>query len=532
MKEHIKTNWAFFLALLVALLATWLAVGNTNQPLLEQHSFRQTQTALTSYWMIQDGLKLAYETPVVGYPWSIPFEFPVYQVIVASLVKIFDFPLDATGRLVSFAFLLACAWPSLAIVKRLKLASQVAWIFCTLLWSSPLYLFWGRTFMIETTAVFFALVTVQYALDMLETSPKLNSVLLLTSFATLGMLQKATTVGPVLMVMGLVTLTSHLKSKGFTFPSFKKVIYVAMAFAIPLGITLIWTAFTDDIKMQNPYGTTITSSALSEWNYGTLKQRFDINIWMLILVKRIAQYNIGPLGVLIFVYAFFMGKNNLRFIILICLILFVLPVMIFTNLHLVHNYYQTASALFLIAGLTLSVALAVPKKVKGVSILPILVFLLVSSNLFGFHLIYQESVERKYSIENNRTLAASDVIRRYTDSESGIVVFGNDWSSEIPYYSQRKAFVVPSSYVDYDSVWRTPETFIGDLKLGAIVFILDGDKINLTSILARSENGKTGGLFEIFEKCYMWLPGIHTISNPARPNLTSQNSINNDTEGH
>jgi hypothetical protein len=45
------------------------------QPLLDPFSFRQTQTALTTYWLVRGGPIFAYETPMGGYPWSIPFEF-------------------------------------------------------------------------------------------------------------------------------------------------------------------------------------------------------------------------------------------------------------------------------------------------------------------------------------------------------------------------------------------------------------------------------------------------------------------------
>jgi hypothetical protein len=46
---------------------------------------QQTQTALTAFWHLRGSPILAYETPVVGYPWSIPFEFPTFQILAAGL---------------------------------------------------------------------------------------------------------------------------------------------------------------------------------------------------------------------------------------------------------------------------------------------------------------------------------------------------------------------------------------------------------------------------------------------------------------
>jgi hypothetical protein len=54
-----------------------LSLLYSTQPPLENHSFRQTQTALTAWWFVRDGFSFAYLTPVGGPPWSIPFEFPL-----------------------------------------------------------------------------------------------------------------------------------------------------------------------------------------------------------------------------------------------------------------------------------------------------------------------------------------------------------------------------------------------------------------------------------------------------------------------
>jgi hypothetical protein len=67
------------LAVFTAAFALAIAISHREQPILEFHGFRQTQTAITSYWMMQEGWQLDYQTPVAGYPWAIPFEFPLIQ---------------------------------------------------------------------------------------------------------------------------------------------------------------------------------------------------------------------------------------------------------------------------------------------------------------------------------------------------------------------------------------------------------------------------------------------------------------------
>src|SRR5258706_6368542 len=153
------------LAAAVLLLSFSIAIRYMEQPLLERHGFRQTQTALSVFWMLREGWHLNYETPVAGYPWSVPFEFPFYQVMVALLVKLTGWQIGTVGRLLSYLALLACAWPAHLVVRRLGLPRRTFWVFCALLWSSPIYLFWGRTFMIETTAMLFAFAMIPFGLD-------------------------------------------------------------------------------------------------------------------------------------------------------------------------------------------------------------------------------------------------------------------------------------------------------------------------------------------------------------------------------
>ena len=115
------------------------------QPLLDQYFSQQTQTALTAFWHLRGSPILAYETPVVGYPWSIPFEFPTSQVLAAGL-SLTGLPLDAAGRAVSFAFFLGCLWPLHWLFEALRLGT-LAFLFIAILFVlSPIYLYWGRTF--------------------------------------------------------------------------------------------------------------------------------------------------------------------------------------------------------------------------------------------------------------------------------------------------------------------------------------------------------------------------------------------------
>ena len=508
-----KDYWAMLIAITVGGIALYIAVKYAMQPLLERHSFRQTQTALTTFWMQKNGWEFAYETPVGGYPWKLPFEFPIYQAIVAFISSAFNTSLSATGRLVSFSFLVGCAYPIFKISKKLELKTSTPWVICALLWSSPLYLFWGRTFMIEMSTVFFALMTLKFGLGFFKHNPTFKTGILFTLFATLGMLQKITTVAPVILILSVCILVHHLRTMGMKFPPIRKILLVFFSFLIPIILALSWVKFTDQIKEESLFGNMLTSTALSKWNYGPLEMRTDTTVLQKVFWDRVISNNIaGYAGLgLLFLGLIFSDKKS-RILIGLCLGLFVLPILIFLNLHQVHDYYQTSSTLFLIIALAIAITTILPKITIKLPLLPIVVIGLVSYNLYCFTEDYQKSTVKQYKTNQDRALIISEIIKNNTSENDAAVVFGYDWSSVISYYSERKTFTVPPWFRNYDSVYRYPQNFIGDKQLGAVVF-KEHDSL-LPSLMERKDILKDSSLFKVQPHWYIWLPGVKRLTSP------------------
>jgi hypothetical protein len=507
----VRRYWACGLAILVALIASWIAIAYAGQPLLEKHDFRQTQTALTSYWMIQEGWRLDYQTPVVGYPWSVPMEFPIFQSIAALLAWLFNLELDPTGRLLSFCFLLACAWPAYAIARRLDLPSDAIFVFCALLWSSPLYLFWGRAFMIETAALFFTFASLPYALDLRGPQPCWKSSLLFALFSTLGLLQKITTAAPALMLTAFLLCAANIISAGAKLPSRRQFLCLSVAMAIPFITAAAWYGYADMIKSQNSFGATLTSGALADFNFGPLEQRYNLIILKHIFWDRVWSNNAaGLLGLSVVVGALVFGKRVIKKVTAISLGLFILPVLIFSNLHYIHDYYQASSALFLIFALSISTVLWLPDLTGRHIIVPVVSLLLVISNFYHFNSVYAEKVTTFIQASEPTPLALGDFINRYTPEKSAIVIFGNSWNSNIAYYSRRKAFTVAHWFNDYEKAWNSPESFIGSLPLGAIVFCERGGKSILNQVMNNHLVKTYPRLFRIKE-CYIWLPNVDSV---------------------
>ena len=429
------------------------------------------QTALTSYWFIKQGFKLAYETPVAGAPWSIPFEFPIYQAIVAGISKMFNLGLDGTGRLVSYLFLLLTILPAIGITKRLKLPDATSLYFVAILFSMPIYVYWGRSFMIETAALFFTVVAIKFFLDYLLGERSFWVALAFVVFSTLAVLQKATTPLPILLVLSFVFVVFELAR----FRSIKSMALIVgllstgVLFLIPIVIGYAWVEFSDQVKLLNPLGKYLTSTALAEWNWGTLSQRVSSDIWTKVVWGRILSPDLGALFGVFLLASPFLARVELkvRLVVLAAISLGIVPLFVFTNLHLIHSYYQTANAIFFAYAASLALA-AVVAPILGGRVAIFALMAIISSNYISLSNGYLPLLTKEFTKEN-RDLAVGGILNRELPPGMQFVAFGNDWSSTFSYISKRKSFTVPDWFKNYDQVVANPSYFLEKGRLGAIV---------------------------------------------------------------
>ncbi|MDI1247448.1 MAG: hypothetical protein PSV13_01070, partial [Lacunisphaera sp.] len=119
--------------------------------------FRQAQTAVSAYWIQHDNnYALAYPTPVLGKPWSVPMEFPLYQWTVARLSTLTGWPLTQTGRGVNLACFYLTLPALFLLLGRLGVPRPRRWRMLRFLLACPLYVIYGRSFLMETMALMFA----------------------------------------------------------------------------------------------------------------------------------------------------------------------------------------------------------------------------------------------------------------------------------------------------------------------------------------------------------------------------------------
>jgi hypothetical protein len=490
------------LLLALAHAAAVLLIG-INKPLLDLHAFRQTQTALSAYTILHGGPWIAYETPVLGYPWSIPFEFPVYQLL-AALLAWTGVPLDAAGRLVSFGFFLLMPAP-LALLYRTAGLGRAAFVMTAILYlTSPIYLYWSRTFLMESCALFFSLSWLALTLRYLA-APNRFWLLAAIGCGCAAILTKSTTFVPFAVAGGVWTLFRiwRLRSETSGRPLLRAASAAAVNLLIPFVVGLAWVRYSDQIKTGNPFGRMLTAQALTAWNFGSLSQRFSATLWVDTVWNRVLPDVAGYFAaVAVMVLGATLTTRRTLLAAAIAGAGFVLPFVIFTNLHIVHNYYQNANAIFLIAAVGLGLGRIFETSQRAVAI--VLLVIIAAGQLWLYYERFMPFQLVDYS--QDRMLRIAQAARDNTDAKAALIVIDGDWSSVIPYYSNRRSLVVPgwprreAIKPILDAVFSDPTPFLGGAALGGVVYCADalptyGDRAPLVQafVAGRQRLAEFGG---------------------------------------
>jgi len=449
------------LALLLAFTAFTLF-----KPILDSYSQRQAQTAISVFWMLHDGVFIDYLTPVLGFPWALPIEAPVYQIPVAVAAYVTHADLDAVGRIVSLLFFLGALWCGYRIVRLLTRPDSVApKLFLVFALASPALVFWSRTFMIETTAMFFA---AAWLLCLLTGTEKRSIGLLILSvpLCALAALAKVTTWPAFVGAFGLYFLARLYRDRSYPIIP---LLFAAGGILIAYVSSSAWTVHSDLVKLANPYGYLLEYKHLQGWIYGNLEQRLSKNLWLNLVPFRMLPDMIGYCWpVLLLCVPFLRPKSPRTLMGLCCFVLFFVPILLFTNLHIAHTYYQLAGAGFIVGCAAFFVAEVANAGRPGLA--AALVVLLVAGSAVRF--FENQWPQATGPLENAATYQAGKAVERSTPPDSALIVLGMDWDPEIHYYAQRKGFALPMWWTTPErtkEILDNPDAIMGGLHVRAVV---------------------------------------------------------------
>lgn len=481
--ENLKKN-PFAVIFILSLSLFFLSISyGWYESLLTLHAFRQTQTALSVKYMIKGGGWFAYETPVFGPPWSIPFEFPLYQWIVALVAMTNLIEIDQAGRLVSILFFLSTLYPLFKILEAVGSSINQRFIVLTLYCISPEYIYWTRSFMIESTALALSIYYLWFVITYIHSSGRKREIYLILGITITGLLAgmvKITTffafgaTGFFIWLYNLVT-----NKKVFNISEYR---FLLFALIVPLIAVSLWTSYSDHLKGLNPIGVGVTSSALKGWNFGTMAQKISLNTWNRFYLRRIPDL-IGsswllPLSLSISVLC----NSRTRVLVWLAFLIFLLPLLTFTNLHYVHNYYVYANGIFLIISIGLICGGLLDSSLPLKRFVGLVLFCIIAFSSFSHYL-------NGYRLYQGKGIDLSKIafdFKKFTGEDDVIIIIGHDWSPEVPYYVDRRAVMIPNwlSLDPGEAYFQEVKKNLkdGGYKVGGVVFGHSRNDINIKVI--------------------------------------------------
>lgn len=215
---------------ILAMVFLSLRLYRIDQPLVEMHNVRQTQTAMIARNLLEDNFNLLY-TRVDWWgnqPGYVVLEFPLYQAIVAVVWKAFGIH-DIFGRLVTLVFSIVCAIYLYKIAEKL-LSETVAYWSVFFFAICPLSIFMSRAMMINMTSLSLSLVGFYYWLKWSD-SKKYGPLVIAAASLVLAALVNNSIVLPILLPMLYIAFTKRENSIRYylTLVLFAVVFIAAMA---------------------------------------------------------------------------------------------------------------------------------------------------------------------------------------------------------------------------------------------------------------------------------------------------------------
>jgi hypothetical protein len=444
------------LAVLSLAFSLWAIRVGWDNSLYDFYGFRQAQTAISAETIRNGGPILHYETPVLGPPWSMPFEFPLYQVLVAGLSKLFVMHIDQAGRLVSVVFFYLCLFPLASIMSKLGLQRLQIVPTLAIFAANPFYIFISRLVMIESTALFFGLayLSQMLALARAQEGDKVPRHIVLAALCgTIAGTVKVTTFAPYFMLGVVLMGWKFLRQRrGGKWASKQFLAICGFCIVLPAAATAMWTKFADAVKLRNPIAAQLTSGGLRTFNFGTLSQRLHRHSYEWI------RWNLGHLVgyhllALILVLALIFYRRSL-WVMALCFAVYIGTAEIFFNLYYIHQYYPYAVSVLILGalGYIFGSLLGLPDKRAWLGLALFAIVLAQSGRAYlrDFYPLQSTSAPGKPG--------AAAWIDRTTRPDDAILIFGWGYSSELPYQSQRRAIM------DWQPDWQPESTVYNTLQ--------------------------------------------------------------------
>jgi hypothetical protein len=399
-------------------------------------SFRFTQTAYGIRSLVRGGLDpFTMEVPVLGPPWQIPFEFPIFQFASAVIARLTSWDPVTAGRLVATIAFASVGVTTYALTKAWFGFRAAITAYVIVIWSAY-GINWGSEVLIDYLSVALCMWGT-IALHRSLARRRWRTTVLAIVPAALGALTKATTAYSWVLVVGLAALWFHRRD-------LTRVMQLVVWLGMALTPTLAWNRYADSVKAANPHTGWLTSWNLNEHHFRSPRELMEASQWRS-LVEHSLEPSVGSVLIgVVFITLAVLAPWSARPARLV-LALLIAPPLTFTGLYLAHDYYfiAIAPAFAMLAGVAVEVirrfiamqwktAVSVPATVVAAAL------------VVGLSWISPEGVE---NLNNSLPGSAAEAMRfdevvEATSPDDRILVVGMDWSPVFLYTVDRKGLML------------------------------------------------------------------------------------------
>ena len=456
---------------------------------LSGHEFRQSQTALTIQAMQQEGFRLDYSTPVLGKPWSIPMEFPVYQYLVVNWAGLTGEGIAQAARSVSVFCFLIGLMGCYQLLRAAKFSPGGSCLALVLVVFSPVYLFFSRTVMIESLAWASSAWFLWGVLRFRQT--RAGRFLPLLVFAGgVAVLVKPTTWAAFCLPWAVLFMTDLFQGRWREAPVRKRLLAEALGIGAPLLLLgFAWVAKADVIKAQNPIAHFLLSAELRGFNFGAWQMRMNGDEWRTLLGRWHDAVMPWPAILAGLVLALWLPAS--RRIALVSLVAFLGIQLVFFNLYLLHDYYFFANGAFLTLAAGAGVA-AWWDRVRSWWKGRVLVIGVLMGMAFGQFARYEDTLYPVQTAYATGDYGLTQAIRLVTRQDEVVVTHSTDWNSSLAYFTERRMLMIPDAQMFYH-----PE------KVRESIALLAGESVPLVLMIGEARE-QSDWIAERIDQLGLW----------------------------
>lgn len=450
-------SWLLLTAISVFLAST-LFIGLKNS-LCGHHGFRQTQNASAIVGFDQEGLSVSQILPSVGPPWRVFQELPVYQWSTFAMWKLIGCDLPIAGRLASIGWFIA------ALVMMWKLVGELAdartaWLTTILAATSPLYLFWSRSFMMESTAVATALAFGLGFRRFLLCGGAVN-FLAAALLGSVAITVKPTSFMGGAVLVGLASLTNPPSQSG----RWRMLLRSAAVASIVGAVFVAWSRHAQHTMQALILNDWLGKPEYSKWFTGELTDRVNPAKWSQIGEHLFPNLLGPPIWVVIFLAGIMLARGR-SLLALVAISASAFPMLVFFNVYVVHDYYHYESAYLTIVAVAVVVAQLTHDQERGSRGLGWVMFVaLVGCSLYGYSQYYLKI--QRWNPTDFRDFARS--VRDVTRTDDFLAVYGYNFSPEFAFYAERRCFQDIHNRLPESEVWQSALKTIPTNGIGGVV---------------------------------------------------------------